>query len=94
MKDILDQKPDYDLMSNNCEDFAKALSKSIMDGMFPTQEKMRGAVFPGARGSMAENFVKIRVEDGFEDAVIYDPKGSLTKGPGPINIDDTIKEEK
>lgn len=55
---------------------------------------MRGAVFPGGVGSMAENLVKIVVEAGFEDAVIYDLNASLTGGLGPKNIDDEIKNEK
>lgn len=94
MNEFLSQNPDYDLMNNNCEDLAKALSKKIINGVFPTREKMRGAVSPVRLGSFVESLVKIVVEAGFEDAVIYDPNASLTKGPGPINIDDTIKEEK
>lgn len=94
MNAFLNQTPDYNLVTNNCEDLAKALSKKIIDGPFPTQEKMRGAVYPVSHGSMAEIFVKIVVEDGFDDAVIYDPNASLTKGPGPKSIDDMIEEEK
>lgn len=81
-------------MANNCEDLAKALCKKITAGSFPTLEKMTAAVYPVALGAMAAGMVKIKVEAGFEDAVIFDPNGSLTKGPGPKNIDDTIKEGK
>ena len=94
MKEFVKANPNYDLLDNNCEVLAKALAKKIVDGHFPTQQKMRGAVQPIAAGAEAEAFVKITVEDGFEDAVIYDPDAKLAKGQGPFDIDEIIKEQK
>ena len=55
---------------------------------------MKGAVYPLQLGAMGENFVKITVDDGFDDAVIYDPSASLTKDSVPPNVDDVIKAGK
>ena len=69
------------------------MCKKVTGGLLPTTEKMRGAVY-FVSGSPVENFVKIKVEVGFEDAIIYDPTASLTKGPVPKTIEEVIKEEK
>ena len=94
MNELVSKNPDYNLMTNNCEDLAKALSGEIIDGPYPKQQKMRGVVYPVPLQATQEAFVPITVDDGFDDAVIYDPNASLAKGSGPFDIDEIIKEEK
>ena len=94
MKEFVSQNPEYDVFLNNCEDFAKALARKIIDGSYPTVVKPRGAVYPVSSVAMADIFVEIEKELGYDEAVIYLDYAGLAKGSGLFDINEFIKNKK
>ena len=86
MGDFLKKYPEYDLVNNNCEFLAKTVSSEIIDCPYPRVEKMTRVyrVVKAPVGELPHILVPIEEDAGYEDAVIYDPKTSLT-GKGPSN---------
>ena len=86
MGDFLDKYLEYDLVNNNCEFLAKTVSSKIIDYLYPRVEKMTPVyrVVKAPVGELPHVLVPIEEDAGFGDAVIYDPKTSLT-GKGPSN---------
>ena len=86
MGDFLKNYPEYDLVNNNCEFLAKTVSSKIIDCLYPRVERMTPVyrVVKAPVGELPHILVPTEEDAGFRDAVIYDPKPSLT-GKGPSN---------